>query len=366
MIDDRLAVAEDQRNFVRHLLGLDHVAAAHLDAVELQLARDAVHQPLHDEHRLRPAGAAHRRGRHFIGERDRDVELVGRHHVGSGHGHRGDVRHHDAPRREGAGVVQHAAAERQQLAVLIDSDRNLPVLVALLDRAEEMFAAILEPLHRTADLHCRRRDHCLLGIERRLRPEAAADVGRDHADQFEIALEQIGKRAASKMWRLRRRPYRQHVGRRFVARQHRPRLHRHAAAAVRPDLFLEYVRRACKRCVDVAVCRRHNQGDVARNVGVHQRRARRHGFACVARRRQHLEIDRHHRGGVLGEMPAVRDHHGDSLAGVVHLIEREAMLRAHRAVVGHRQDHGNARGPHRAGQVGGGQHGVDAWHRQRR
>src|SRR5262249_49024263 len=40
VIDDRLAVAEDHRDFVRHPFGPDDIAAAHLDTVELQLARD--------------------------------------------------------------------------------------------------------------------------------------------------------------------------------------------------------------------------------------------------------------------------------------------------------------------------------------
>ncbi len=85
VVDQRLAVAEDQADLVGHLLGLDEIAPAHLGAIELQFARDAVHQPLHREHRLRPAGAAHRRGRHLVGEHDHGVELIGRHrHKGPG------------------------------------------------------------------------------------------------------------------------------------------------------------------------------------------------------------------------------------------------------------------------------------------
>ena len=130
----------------------------------------------------------------------------------------------------------------------VDRDRDLPVLVALLGRRQEMLAAVLVPFHRAAELHRRRRDHRLLGIERRLGAEAAADVGRDHADRFEIALEQVGERAAAEMRRLRRRPDREHVGRR---RRSSPAPRAPPASCRRRDacqnLFLEHVRRARRR-----------------------------------------------------------------------------------------------------------------------
>ena len=185
--------------------------ARNFGAVEVKLARDAVHQPLHREHRLRPPGAAHHRGRHAVGQRHRAFDPVGRNHVGPRQGGRRDERHDDAPRQIGAGVVQHGGAQAQYLAVAIDGDRNRPVLVALLRRGEEVLAAVLLPFHRPAKLHRRGRDHRLLGVERRLGAEAASDQRRDHADRFEIALEQVGERAAAQMRRLRRRPHREHV-----------------------------------------------------------------------------------------------------------------------------------------------------------
>ena len=100
--------------------------------------------------------------------------------------------------RIGAGVVQHGAAQAEDLALRVDRDRDLPVLVALLRRREEMLAAVLLPFHRTAELHRRGRDHRLLGIERRLGAEAAADERRDHADRFEVALEQVGRACRGK------------------------------------------------------------------------------------------------------------------------------------------------------------------------
>jgi len=97
VIDQRLAVAENQPDFVRHLFWLDEIAAANFGPIELQLVGDAIHQPLHCEHRLRPAGAAHRRGRHLVGQNDGDFELIGRDHIGPRYGCRGDIGHDYAP-----------------------------------------------------------------------------------------------------------------------------------------------------------------------------------------------------------------------------------------------------------------------------
>ena len=60
-------------------LGRDEIAPPHLGAVEAELARHAVEQPLHHEGALRLAGAAHRRHRHLVGERELDLEAIGRH-----------------------------------------------------------------------------------------------------------------------------------------------------------------------------------------------------------------------------------------------------------------------------------------------
>jgi hypothetical protein len=71
-----------------------------------------------------------------------------------------------------------------------------------------VLAPVFLPGHRPAELHRRGGNHRLLGIERCLGAEAAADMGRDHADRFEVAFEEVGERAAAEMRRLRRRPHR--------------------------------------------------------------------------------------------------------------------------------------------------------------
>src|SRR5262249_9140964 len=70
VVNKWLAVTIQQTYRVWHLLGLNEVAASYLGAIESKLVRNTVKQALHREYRLRPASAAHRRRRHFVGEND--------------------------------------------------------------------------------------------------------------------------------------------------------------------------------------------------------------------------------------------------------------------------------------------------------
>ena len=78
----------------------------------VELARDAVHQPLHRRHwpragrRRAPASS----GSCSVNTGD-DVELEMRDHVRSRHRRRGDPRQHDAPRHVGAGLVDQLPAD---------------------------------------------------------------------------------------------------------------------------------------------------------------------------------------------------------------------------------------------------------------
>ena len=128
--------------------------------------------------------------------------------------------------------MQHGSAQTQDPSVRIHSDRDLPVLVAFLRRREKVLAPVLLPCHRTAQFHCGRGDHRLLGVERRLGAEAAADMGRDHADGIRGRARADRPACRGKMRRLRRRPNRQHVAARIVTGQHGAPFECHGAAAM--------------------------------------------------------------------------------------------------------------------------------------
>ena len=261
--------------------------------------------------------------------------------------------------------MQHPAAQPENFAGGVDRDRHVPILIALLGRAEEMLAAVLDPFHRPAKLERRRRNHRLLRIEDRLRAKTAADVRRDHADRFDIAVEQIGEHAAAEMRRLRAGPYREQVRNRIVARQHGARLDRHAAAAVLPDHLLEDVRGAGEGGLDVAIGEREAGDDVRGKIAVRARRIVLDGGAAVGDGGEHVVIDDDRRRGVLGDIARIGDHHGDRLADVTDFIARQRRLRARRRDRGIGREHRDRRAAHRLGQIVGGEHRMDARHRHR-
>ena len=85
--------------------------------------------------------------------------------------------------------MQQCAGESEDLSCAIDGDGYIPVLIAFLCRREKMLAPILLPGDRPAEKHRSRRNDGLLGIKRRLGPEAAANVGRDDPDRLEVSFQ---------------------------------------------------------------------------------------------------------------------------------------------------------------------------------
>ena len=178
-----------ERRHVGHLLGRNEIAPPHLGAVEIELLGDAVEQPLHAEGGFRIASAAHRHGGHLVGLDHEHLELVGRQQVGAGQAGRRVVGQVDALRRIGALVVDHPAAHAEQAPVAVERDLEIPILVALLHGGEKMLAPVLDPFDRPPQEEARGRQRHLLGIHDELGAEAAADIGRDHADLVLVEAE---------------------------------------------------------------------------------------------------------------------------------------------------------------------------------
>ena len=66
-------------------------------------------------------------------------------------------------------------------AVVLEADAHLVLLLAIVAHRGEVLPPALHPFHRTREAACRERHEDLLGIDRALRPEAAADVRHEHA-----------------------------------------------------------------------------------------------------------------------------------------------------------------------------------------
>ncbi len=197
-------VAGDQADVVRKFVGLDQVARAEQDPVEPEARGRQVQHPLHHEHRLGPAGATHRGDRHAVGVEGRECHLVVRNPVRAGHAHRGEDRHDDAPRDEGATIVHERVAQGHDPAFARQPQLDVVPLVALLCDRQEMLVACLDELHGTPEVARQERHQDVLGVDDRLGAESAADVLGDDAHGVLGQPEVAGEQPAQDLRRLRR------------------------------------------------------------------------------------------------------------------------------------------------------------------
>ncbi len=180
-----------QAGVPRHVLGADQIRQAHLGAVASGLARDRVQHALDDEHRLGLPRAAVGRDRHAVRVAALEHGFDGRDAIGSGEHRGGEERDHQAARSVGAGVVDEPVAQGQQAPLVVEAHRDLVLLLALLGGGEHVFEAVLDPAHRAGQPARQEGDEHVLGIYDQLGPEAAAHVGRDHADVMGRQLQQV-------------------------------------------------------------------------------------------------------------------------------------------------------------------------------
>ena len=269
------AGARLERLGVGHLLGRDQVAPPQLGALQLQFARDAVHQTLHREGGLRIAGAAHRRHRGLVGGGDRDLHRQRRQQIGPAH-HRGrvvgDV---DVLERIGAELVNEPAAHAQELAAGVDRDVDRPVLVALLRGVGEMLAPVLDPFDRAPDQLGGRHHRDVFRIDAELGTEAAADVGGRDPQPALVEIEQRGQRLEQVVRLLGRGPDRHPAVDTAALGDQAAAFDRMGGAAVLPELLVEDVRGLGEGGRGVAVGDLEGRDDVAVELAPHRRRVRR-------------------------------------------------------------------------------------------
>ena len=358
------AGARLQRFLVGHLFRRNEVAAAQLGAVEMELARQAVHQPLHREGRLRIAGAAHRGDRRLVGGRDRHLHGERRDHIGAGQRGGGVVGQVDVLQRIGAEIVQQAAANAEHLALRIGRDVDRPVLIALLHRIGEMLAPVLDPFERALEQFRRRHHRDVLRIDAELGTKAAPDIGRRHPQARLLDIEQHREGLAQVMGLLGRGP----DGERLVGAaeldQEAAALDRMGGAAMLPEILVQHMGGLAEGRLGIPIGDPVGRDDVGFELAAHGRRIGLRGLAAVGGRRQRLVIDLDQGGGVLGEIAVVRDHERDRLAHVGDLAvgEREGPHPLERRSGVRVPQHAPLR--HDRGQIVEREHGMDARRRQ--
>jgi hypothetical protein len=91
--------------------------------------------------------------------------------------------------------VHHGAAHAEDARLGVHRNFDVPILVALLLGGEEILAPVLDPFDRAAQRHRGCGERAIFGIEAALRPEAAADVGRDDAQLVVGPVHQVEQHA---------------------------------------------------------------------------------------------------------------------------------------------------------------------------
>ena len=139
-------------------VGRNEISADHVDRIEIELDRDALHQPFERVIDLRTAEAAIEPGRRLVGEHHaiahRDMADV----VGAG-----EVAVHAIERRRlrradmRADVLDLIPGQRAHAAVGIDRGLQRRHAIGRGYRSGEMLEPVLDPFHRAAGRHARRR-----------------------------------------------------------------------------------------------------------------------------------------------------------------------------------------------------------------
>ena len=156
--------------------------------------------------RLRPPGAADGVGRHLVREDPGDVGLDGRDLVATAHHERRERR--DERREQlvvGAHVGEDLRVQGGDRAVALRAHPHVVDLVAPVRGHLHVLRARRGPAHRPLEPARQVRDERLLAVDVQLRAEAAADVGRDHAEVVLRDAEHAGELEPHEVRDLRRR-----------------------------------------------------------------------------------------------------------------------------------------------------------------
>ena len=139
--------------------------------------------------------------------------------------------------------------------------------------AGDILAPPLDPFDRLAEQHREIAGQRLLAVHVELASEAAADLGRDHADVVLAELEHLGQARAQHVRNLGRRPHRQVALARVPLRDDAARLHRDRREALVDDLETHHLVGVAHRLVHRGRGNFHLERDVGAELVVQNRRA---------------------------------------------------------------------------------------------
>ncbi len=296
----------------------DEVPPPHLGRVELGCDCDLVHHPLDGVGRLGPARAAVRVGGHRVRVEANHLDREPLQRVAARHHQRREGR--DRGPEEGrvrADVGEHAPAQRDELAVLLVGGLDLVDVAAAVGRVHQVLGARLGPLHGPPERARDPRQQTLFGVDGDLAAEAAADLGRDHADPHFGEAEALGELLLHEMRNLSRRPDRELLRPLVPAREDGAALHRDRRDLLVHELELHHAVGLFEELVDLGGVRGgHRQRHVVGVVGVDLALRGVEGALEVDHRAAGRDVDLHVQRRVARDVAVLGDDHRHRLADV--------------------------------------------------
>ncbi len=304
----------------RRVAVVDDVAQAELERLDAELCRDHVDEPLPHERLGRP-GPAVRHVARLVGDGDRLLEGQALDAVRAGHHRLHGPGHEVAHTRVGARVDEHAHLQGEDDPVRAHRHLDVEALLTRLPGRGEVLVAILDPLHRSTEVHRHGRARDLLAAVAHLEPERATDLLGDDADHRRVEAEPSRERGACQVHALTRDVHREPPRRVVEVGDDRPAFHRHVLVTVLGEVHLQHAVGAGERARDVAVdVRRRRRQDVRSEVLEDGGARRVDGRFRGHERGQLLVVDLDEIAGVLGEGPALGHHERDRITDESDLV----------------------------------------------
>ena len=351
-------VRRDGGDRIGHLLPRDQVAAPEVDAIEPEVPRHHVEQPLAEEIGLEAAGPAISADRRLVAQLQRHVDVDIGDAIRAGHELR-DVARADGA--VGAHIRAHVhigmAAQSEDRAVARAGDFHVAFGFARVVYAHQVLAPVFCPLHRAAAVARRKRNQKVLGVELAARAEAAADVVFHDLDGAFRQVHLLRERPAVEEQHLGAARNGEPPTRAIPFRQQPARLHRQRHVPLGAQALAPDVGRILECGCGIPAHRVELDREVAALVLEQERGVLRRRVA-VGDRRQRLDVDLDQPERVLGDAGSVGEHDRQRLADVTHLAVRDHGLPERLEVRQWLQPHGDAR--HALAHVCGGDHEMHA------
>jgi hypothetical protein len=334
--------------FVRHRRRGNEIAPAQFYRIDAGDARGFLDQPLKHVIRLRPPGAAIRRGRQRVGEgathADVDVANVVHARQAARETQSRDRRAHGAD--IGAEVGRIAYAQRQKAPLVVERELGFRVNIARLIIAEESFGAARHPMDRASEFFGADQQRDVFRISAGFQPEGAADVVGQHLQPRRRNFHDRGEVVPHDAGALRAHAQNKSIAfgdvlRRGAARLHRG--HRHALVDQRDtgDKFClgEYRVDFARIGLRIGGWSGPVDGEIGAGFRPELRRAGGERRARIHDWGKRFIIDGDKLGGVLRRGGAVGDNHRHALADVAHPLggERRAVRHDQRLAAAPRQ-----------------------------